>query len=155
MNFTKKEMINILKEEYEKRVDHFINLSEIEVRDKNDNDLIAAAMGLKVKDKAGFVYTVYTVIKDTAGQIFIRLLSPGEGLVDDFRSPSMSPILEDESDKEINIRKSAEIRPKNKNADVKRSFNPDMSKETAEEKYIKSDIYIDVPIKEFEANFSL
>ena len=133
-------MLDILKEEYDSRISYY--LSEIDLKDKNDNDLIANAEGLKVKDKAGFVYTISKVFKDESGKDIIRLLAPDEPRIDVSQQKSLSPIYEDEkemSDKEAKedskktSSTSPEVRdgiiPRNKDVAFKRSFDTD-SEET-------------------------
>lgn len=166
----KSEMIDILREEYEKRVDYYINLSEIETKDKNDNDLIASAKGLKVKDKAGFMYTVYDVIQKD-GETFIRLLKPGSAIemisepkaeltMNEFEEKKASKKKSEKED-QSNKRKSeknlsGDILPKNKSVEYKRSFDVNMTNKSSEDMYGAEGEFIDVPAgKEFEDNFSL
>ena len=129
-------MLDILKEEYDSRISYY--LSEIDLKDKNDNDLIANAEGLKVKDKAGFVYTIYKVFKDSIGNVIIRLLAPDEPRIDVSQQKSLRPIYEDETDmsgkeskedsKKISST-SPEVKdgiiPRNKDVAFKRSFDTD------------------------------
>lgn len=164
MNFKKEEMINILREEYEKRVDHYINLSEIEVKDKKDNDLISSAKGLKIKDKAGFMYTVLDVVQD-AGKVFVKLLKPGEALSVIDMPKSSKPMHEDEEkqkklakkkkDKDQKDRLSGDVLPKNKDVEYKRSLKTNISAKSAAEAFPSQDETILVPIEEFEDNFTL
>jgi len=165
MNFTRDEMINIIREEYEKRVKYYSNLSEIEVKDDHDNNLIAFAKGLKVKDKAGFMFTVYDIINDEEGNIVIRLLGPGEG--SEMESKSTVAIFEDESNKEHEKKsidrsnsnnddlKSNEIIPRSPNKTFKRSFKTDVKQKSLKDQYEKHDGYYHVVIQEFEKVFSL
>jgi hypothetical protein len=133
-------MLDILKEEYDSRISYY--LSEIDLKDKNDNDLIANAEGLKVKDKAGFVYTISKVFKDESGKDIIRLLALDESRIDVSQQKSLNPIYEDEKDmsgKDYNedskkiSSTSPEVRdgiiPRNKDVAFKRSFDTD-SEET-------------------------
>lgn len=161
MNFKKEEMINILREEYEKRVDHYINLSEIEVKDKKDNDLISSAKGLKIKDKAGFIYTVLDVVQD-AGKIFVKLLKPGEALPAIDMPSSSAPMHEDEKkhtkkkkDKDLKGRLDGDVLPRNKDVDYKRSLKTSVSAKSATEVFPNQGETILVPIEEFEDNFTL
>lgn len=169
MKLSKGQMVDLLREEYEKRINHYLSLTEIETKDKNDNDLISSAEGLKLKDKAGFLYTIYKIFKDASGNIMVRLLAPGKGMLNQFTEPSSTnPIYETESDSEDRkIKKSKidknssqekselspEIRddiiPKNKDMDYKRSFSPDMKNPSlADDLNLDSqnEEYIDVPI---------
>lgn len=161
MRFKKKEMINILREEYEKRVDYYINLSEIEVKDKSDNDLISSAKGLKVKDKAGFMYTVLDIVQSD-GKVFVKLLKPGEALstIDD--PVSSTPMNEfEEKDKEESRGKSnkakldGDVLPRNKDAEFKRNFKSSISAKSAVDTYSSEGESLLVPIEEFEDNFTL
>lgn len=164
MKLKKKEMINILREEYEKRVDYYINLSEIEVKDKKDNDLISSAKGLKIKDKAGFMYTILDVIQD-AGKTFIKLLKPGEAFPAIDEPSSLSPIREDENREEKEEEETkkkkfkdnldGDVMPKNKSVDYKRSFEANSSEKSASEIFSGDEKTIMVPIEEFEDNFTL
>ena len=73
-------MIELLREEYEKRLNSF--LGEIEVRaehSQSDSELVDNALGLKVKDRAGFVYTIVK-IESEGEQVFVYLKPPGEGV---------------------------------------------------------------------------
>ncbi len=161
MRLKKKEMINILREEYEKRVNHYINLSEIEVKDKNDNDLISSAKGLKVKDKAGFIYTVLDIVQD-AGKVFVKLLKPGEALstIDD--PTSSAPMNEfEEKEEEEKVRKkdkaklTGDVLPRSKDAEFKRNFKTSISAKSAVDTYSSEGESLLVPIEEFEDNFTL
>lgn len=164
MNFKKEEMINILREEYEKRVDHYINLSEIEIKDKKDNDLISSAKGLKIKDKAGFIYTVLDVVQD-AGKIFVKLLKPGEALPAIDVPTSSAPMHEDEGKEESPKKKSkdnvakgrldGDVLPRNKDVDYKRTLKTNISAKSATEMFPSQDETVLVPIEEFEDNFTL
>ncbi len=135
MNIDESVMLKILKEEYDNRISYY--LSEIDLKDKNDNDLVVNAMGLKVKDKAGFVYTIYKVFKDKVGNVIIRLLAPDEPRIDISQQKSLRPIYEDEkgtgeNTKEDNEKSSTSpdgIIPRNDKMAFKRSFDTD-SKET-------------------------
>ena len=174
MNLKKKQMLDLINEEYNKRVDYYLNLSEIEIKDKNDNDLISSARGLKLKDRAGFLYTVIGIVKKD-GQDFLRLLKPGFPSPEEYASPQGSlPIYEteDNEDKKLKSGKSKkkeksgksselsnDIISKSKDADYKRSFVPDLSKTSAIDDFgVEGDNleYIDVPINQKELdNFTL
>lgn len=164
MNFKKQEMIDVLREEYEKRVDHYINLSEIEIKDKKDNDLISSAKGLKIKDKAGFIYTVLDVVQD-AGKLFVKLLKPGEALPAIDVPTSSAPMHEDEEkqekltkkkkNKDLKGRLDGDVLPRNKDVDYKRSLKTNVSAKSATEVFPSQDETILVPIEEFEDNFTL
>ena len=164
MKLKKKEMINILREEYEKRVDHYINLSEIEIKDKKDNDLISSAKGLKIKDKAGFIYTVLDVIQD-AGKVFVKLLKPGEALPAIDMPSASSPMHEKEEkeespkkkdkEKDLKDRLRGDVLPRNKDVEYKRSLKTNISAKSAADVFPSEGETILVPIEEFEDNFTL
>lgn len=160
MSLNKREIIHILKEEYEKRINHYINLNEIEIKDKNDNDLISSAKGLKVSDKAGFRYTVEDVIEKD-GKIFVRLLGPGEPL-EDIKQKSFSRMDEkEENDKEDDKdstslkRLDGDIFPPNKKASFKKSNKINIKNPIAMKQYNSDGPYLDVEIDIFEKEFSL
>ena len=177
MSLRKKQMLDLISEEYNKRVNYYLNLSEIEIRDKNDNDLISSAKGLKLKDRAGFLYTVVGIVKNEKGEDCLRLAKPGVPSSEEYASPQGSlPIYETEeeseklqklksgkkSQKEKNGKSpevSSDIISKSKDVDYKRSFVPDMSKSSAIDDFgIEGDNveYIDVPINQKELdNFTL
>ena len=176
MSLNEKKMIRLLREEYDTRINHY--LREIEVKDNNDNDLIANAKGLKVKDKAGFMYTIAGVV-EKEGSIYVRLLSSGEPLEDLTMSQSKSPIYESDEEekfvkKEKARKKSSEqlkdkskkakpedntIIKRNPDAKTKRSFETDASGSPAFNDYdlMKSDdkVFFDVEIRKFEREFTL
>ena len=61
MKLDKKTMLKLMKEEYDKRLEHY--LSEIETKDgKRDVDLIKNAQGLKVKNEQGLELTIDDVV---------------------------------------------------------------------------------------------
>lgn len=151
MKSNKNEIIEIIKEEYKKRINHFININEIEVKYKKDYDIISLAKGLKVKDKAGFMYTILGIIQKNS-EDYVRITYPGEGIEDIVEPFSSLPMNEIEEDnKKIN----SDIIKKNKKSDFKRSFEVNIDQETADSMYSNEGTYIDVPIKEFKDNFSL
>lgn len=166
-------MLDLIREEYEKRVNYYLNLSELEVKDKNDNDLISSAIGLKVKDKAGFMYTIQSVFNDENGNVMVKLLPPGEGMIDSASMSSTSPIYEyeNENNKKSSSRKekvkekesqskakyspetASDIIPKNKDVDYKRSFSPNM-KNSPEFNDQENEVLV-VSLQDLEKKFSL
>ena len=57
MKLDKKTMLKLMKEEYNKRLEHY--LGEIEIKDtKRDVNLIKSAQGLKVKNEQGLELTI-------------------------------------------------------------------------------------------------
>ena len=80
MKLNSKLMLKLLKEEYDKRLEYY--LKEVETRadhNQEDAELVNNARGLKLKDRAGFLYTLYEIIKDESGKIFALLIPPGKG----------------------------------------------------------------------------
>jgi hypothetical protein len=155
MKSNKNEIIEIIKEEYKKRINHYININEIEVKYKKDYDIIYLAKGLKVKDKAGFMYTILGIIQKNS-EDYVRITYPGEGIEDLSKPFSSLPINEIEEDNIKNKKQlNSDIVKKNKKADFKRSFDVNIDQESADSMYSNEGPYIDVPIKEFEDNFSL
>jgi hypothetical protein len=177
MHLSEQKMISLLREEFDERISQY--LSEIETRDNNDNDLIVNAQGLKVKDKAGFVYTILKVI-EKEGKIFVRLQSPEEARGGFETTSSLTPIYEvegggyDEKTFEKSSRESKKassqekvkspetansIIKRNPDAQAKRSFDADIEAEPAFDNYEMSDEEdvksFDVEIKEFEREFTL
>lgn len=161
MDFTRKEMISIIREEYEKRVQYYSSLSEIEIKDKDDNNLIDSAKGLKVKDKAGFVFTIHDIISDESGKEVVRLIGPGEGSSLEKKSKATASMLEDESnakqssDKKVDIVKSNEIIPRSDSKTFKRSFETDIQQKSVTDMYDDHDDFYHVPMSEFEKAFSI
>jgi hypothetical protein len=73
----KKNIIKILKEEYSMRINYFLKES-LSIKDKRGINLIKDAIGLKVRDKAGFEYTVGGIVKQGKEE-FIKLYLPEIG----------------------------------------------------------------------------
>ena len=83
MKLNNKTMLKFLKEEYDKRVNHY--LGEIEVKakhSKSDSELVNDAYGLKVKNRAGFLFTIVKIEQEESGSIFAYLAPPGSYLDD-------------------------------------------------------------------------
>ena len=179
MKLSDRKVLEILKEEYNKRISHY--LSEIEVKDGSDNDLIAAAEGLKVKDKAGYVYTVHSVVNDEGGRVVVRLLPPEEAragfeeqgavlrMNEDEGAATPIEAKEKENDKEESKEKtkskkgeenSKDIIDRNPDAKFKRSFDVKISeKPYFEDSPVETgpdgSPYISVDIDTFEKSFTL
>ena len=95
MKLNSKLMLKLLKEEYDKRLDYY--LKEVETRaehSQEDAELVNNARGLKLKDRAGFLYTLYEIIKDESGKIFALLIPPGKG-DDDVIGSASAPLHDD------------------------------------------------------------
>ena len=177
MNFTEREVLSYLREEYDSRLRYF--LREIEVRDSNDNDLISSAEGLKVKDSAGYVYTVGGVMNDDEGRVVVRLIAPEEARGSYKPQKSSSFMFEKEvsgDDSRVRGKKSEDredseeseevsgisngIISRNKSAAFKRSFDIDADSEpvwksSGVSKDEEGSAYIDIPIEDFEKRFTL
>ena len=81
MRLDNKTMLKLLKEEYDKRLNHY--LGEIEVKakhSKSDSELVNDAMGLKLKNRAGHLFTLVKIEQDESGQIFAYLAPPGDSV---------------------------------------------------------------------------
>jgi hypothetical protein len=86
-NFEERRMIKVLKEEYDSRLNYFLK-ERISIKDKRGENLIKDAIGLKVRDKAGFEYTVGGVVKKGEEE-FIKLYLPEIGReIEDGKSTS-------------------------------------------------------------------
>ena len=73
-------MLKLLKEEYDKRIDYY--LGEVETRakhSKSDGELVKDAEGLKVKDRAGFMFVIKKIEAGEDGKLYVYLLPPGIG----------------------------------------------------------------------------
>jgi len=74
-------MLKLIKEEYDKRLEYY--LGEIEVKakhSKSDSELVNDAFGLKVKNRAGFLFTIVRISQEEEGKIFAYLAPPGESV---------------------------------------------------------------------------
>jgi hypothetical protein len=80
MKLDKKMMLSLLKEEYDKRISYY--LGEIDLKAKHsqsDSELVDDAVGLKLRDRAGFLFTVKKIEQDESGKMYAYLLPPGSG----------------------------------------------------------------------------
>jgi hypothetical protein len=73
----KEKIIKVLKEEYESRINYFLK-ERLSIKDKRGENLIKDAIGLKVRDKAGFEYTVAGIIKKGKEE-YVKLYLPEFG----------------------------------------------------------------------------
>lgn len=88
-----KEIIKVLREEYDSRLNYFLS-EKITIKDKRDNNLVKYAKGLKVRDKAGFEYTFIGIVNKD-GQEYIKLYLPEFGIeVDKKKSGATSRLFE-------------------------------------------------------------
>jgi len=88
-------MRKTLKEEYDKRINFFLN-EKITLTTKYGANVIADAVGLKVFDKAGFRYTFAGIVKQgDSGEEFAKLILPEEPLGNE-KGSGASPLFEKE-----------------------------------------------------------
>jgi hypothetical protein len=95
MKLDKKMMLSLLKEEYDKRISYY--LGEIDLKAKHsqsDSELVDDAVGLKLRDRAGFLFTVKKIEQDESGKMCAYLLPPGSG--DEDLSKSSKRNLQDQ-----------------------------------------------------------
>lgn len=95
MNLTEKQMISVLREEYDARLNYFLK-ERISIKDKRGVNVVADAVGLKVRDKAGFEYTVGGIVKK-GDEEFIKLFLPEFGRELNGQEAT-SPLNEDEAE---------------------------------------------------------
>ena len=91
-------MKKILKEEYDKRINYFLN-EKMTIIDKRGVNVLQYAKGLKVLDQAGNQYTFDTII-EKENEEFAKLYLPDEPREDAFGEISMNPLQEDERGEE-------------------------------------------------------
>lgn len=87
-------MKKIIKEEYDKRINYFLN-EKITITDKRGVNVLQFAKGLKVLDQAGNQYTFDTIVKQE-NEEFAKLYLPDEPREDAFGKTSASTLHEDE-----------------------------------------------------------
>jgi len=95
MKLDKEMMLSLLKEEYDKRISYY--LGEIDLKAKHsqsDSELVDDAVGLKLRDRAGFLFTVKKIEQDESGKMCAYLLPPGSG--DEDLSKSSKRNLQDQ-----------------------------------------------------------
>lgn len=150
MSISEKQIIKILREEYNKRINHFLE-EKITIKDKRGMNLVQDAVGLKVRDKAGFEYTVGGIVNKDGAE-YMKLYLPEFGR-DSTETPATSGLNEfdggfiDRPDR-VKLRKGL---------DVSRGFaGKDYLDDSKEDKRSKEDKkYILVPMGEFEAKFEI
>ena len=76
MKLDEKTMKRILKEEYDKRINYFLN-EKITIIDKRGVNVVQFAKGLKILDQAGNQYTFDTIVKK-GNEEFAKLYLPDE-----------------------------------------------------------------------------
>ena len=174
-NSEERKMISVLREEYDSRLNYFLK-ERISIKDKSGINVIKDAIGLKVRDKAGFEYTVAGVVKKGEEE-FIKLYLPEIGReIEDGKSTT--PLYEfDGEDVESGSFGRGFISRKSKSAkmrDVDRDVDYDINAGYAGEDYssfddepqVGDDVgsvsdkkeekkYILVPLGEFEERFEV
>ena len=164
MKLNESYMKKVLKEEYSKRINFFLN-EKMTLTTKYGANVIADAAGLKVYDKAGFRYTFAGIVKKEDGTEFAKLVLPEEPLGNELGSSS-SPLLEDD---ELGGRGIGFISKKSNNnreiefdAESPGEFNnykqEDILAKSDKEEELgikKEPKYILVPMGEFEERFSI
>ena len=101
MKLDNKLMLKLLKEEYDKRINYY--LGEVETKtsyQKEDGELVAAAHGLKVKDRAGNVFVIDKIVKDENNNNLVYLIPPGEKDEEMQRTHSSLPMYDNRDDVE-------------------------------------------------------
>ena len=139
----KKELINLLKEEYDKRLDVFSNLEEVTVEYEGK---VILGPELKLKSVSGDLYTVVDgeVILNDAGKKCLKLKREHDDIL---KGESVN-----ESEGESNPRTTSNIH-KRKNKD-KVSVKIDVTKSNTLEDELGDGIYI-VPFEDLKTMFTL
>ena len=161
MKISKKLMLKLMKEEYDKRVKYF--LGEIEVKDsKRDVNLIKDAIGLKVRNKQGLELTVEDfVVIDNIEYIVLRPPELARAGVDNSESEDLKriefkeAISETEDETETLQGLDRDLRSKSSKMDYKRSFKDfDAENDLIKKSDIKDGL-VYVKITDFESEYSL
>ena len=161
-------MRKVLKEEYDKRINFFLN-EKITLTTKYGANVIADAIGLKVFDKAVFRYTFAGIVKKEDETEFAKLVLPEEPLGNE-KGSGRSHLFEDDDlggdsglgfivrrDKESGKR---DIEFDTSSASAFDDYREDLPKirddqEGEGEQTAKEPKYILVPMGEFEERFSI
>ena len=174
MKLDKKTMLKLMKEEYNKRLEHY--LGEIEIKDtKRDVNLIKSAQGLKVKNEQGLELTIDDlVVINNQEYVVLRMpddpragTSPEDMSMIDGKSnlsPEMtSPQIRetDEDPEESNEEREdsdyagRDLRRKSSDVNYKRSIKTyDASKDSLSGKKVE-DNKVYVLVTDFEKEYSL
>ena len=173
MKLDKKTMLKLMKEEYDKRLNHY--LSEIETKDeKRDVNLIKNAQGLKVKNEQGLELTIDDVaIIDGQEYVVLRMpdeprkgtdsqdvdnIKRGSNLTskEELESPMVRETDEETEEAEDDLSyDGGDLRRKNPSMNYKRSIkNYDASIDSLSGKKVE-DNKVYVLIKDFEEEYSL
>lgn len=174
MKLDNKLMIKILKEEYDKRINQY--LDEVETKAKHnetDGELVFLAGGLKVKNRAGFTFTINNIKQLENGEIFVYLTPPGEkdnniaqskafAQINDSSKhnhyQTYSDISEDAKEKsgkvnKISSQKDGEILKPSDKAKNKKSLVIDVDSEL--DSYREENGFVVVTLKQLERDFTL
>ena len=161
-------MRKVLKEEYDKRINFFLN-EKITLATKYGANVIADAIGLKVFDKAGFRYTFAGIIKKEDGTEFAKLVLPEEPLGNE-KGSGRSNLFEDDdlggnAGLGFIVRRNKENGKRDIEFDTSSTgafddYKEDLSaikgdEEGKEAQTVKEPKYILVPMGEFEERFSI
>lgn len=87
-------MKKVLKEEYQKRIDYFLN-EKITIKDKRGVNVLEYAKGLKVLDAVGNQYTFDTIVKKE-NQEYAKLFLPEEPREDAYGGESTQSLKEED-----------------------------------------------------------
>jgi len=173
MKLDKKTMLKLMKEEYDKRLNHY--LSEIETKDeKRDVNLIKNAQGLKVKNTQGLELTIDDIaIIDSKEYVVLRMpedprkgtgakdvdnINKGSNLedIEELEPPIVRETDEEKDEAEDDLSyDGGDLRRKNPSMNYKRSIkNYDASIDSLSGKKVE-DNKVYVLIKDFEEEYSL
>ena len=171
MKLDKKTMLKLMKEEYNKRLEHY--LGEIEIKDsKRDVNLIKNAQGLKVKNEQGLELTIddlvvinnqeYVVLrmpddarKGTEPDDFSRIDGKSKLSDDDYTSSIVRETDEETEEEDDLSYDGGDLRRKNPSMNYKRSIkNYDASKDSLSGKKVE-DNKVYVLVTDFEKEYSL
>ena len=157
MNLNENLMKKILKEEYDKRINFFLN-EKMTITTKYGANIIKDAIGLKVFDKAGFRYTFAGIIKKEDGTEFAKLVLPEEPLGNE-KGSGASPLFEDD---DLGGSSGFIVRRDKKSGKRDIEFDANSPSAVSDYKQNKRSIdsnkepnYILVPMGEFEERFSI
>ena len=162
MKLNESYMKKVLKEEYNKRINFFLN-EKMTLTTKYGANVIADATGLKVYDKAGFRYTFAGIVKKEDGTEFAKLVLPEEPLGNELGSSS-SPLLEDDElggrgigfiSRKVDGRREIEFDAESGGEFDNYQDEDILSRDDKEESTSKEPKYILVPMGEFEERFSI
>ena len=163
MNLSENLVKKILKEEYDKRINFFLN-EKMTLTTKYGANVIKDALGLKVFDKAGFRYTFAGIVKKEDGTEFAKLVLPEEPLGNE-KGSGASPLYEDDDlggskgfivkrDK-VSGKRDIEFDASSPGAFSDYEEDKNVINKTSDFSDNKDPKYILVPMGEFEERFSI